>query len=237
MNSGEAASLAAEAYNVVRRRILRGELVMGQVISRRKLAAELGMSFLPVSEALLRLEFEGLLESRPRAGTRIRIPSREDVKGHYVVREALETQAAGLFAERATPEERAEILKLAERVDAGSIDQDPTLYPRLHHKLHRRIAECTRCAALIAAIEQTNALASIWFCAHRERDRSKTSSRHQDLAAVLCAGEAEKAAEAMRAHLKVSLEHTMDRLKPYFRLRKVSGQTFVRSERRRTLFQ
>src|ERR687892_173021 len=112
MNSGEAATLAGEAYGVVRRRILRGELAMGQVISRRKLASELGMSFLPVSEALLRLEFEGLLESRPRAGTRIRIPSREDVKGHYVVREALEMQAATLFAERATAEERAELLKL-----------------------------------------------------------------------------------------------------------------------------
>jgi len=76
---GETPSLAAEAYNVVRQRILRGELVLGQAISRRKLAAELGMSFLPVSEALLRLEVEGLLESRPRAGTRVRIPSREDV--------------------------------------------------------------------------------------------------------------------------------------------------------------
>src|SRR5918996_4318120 len=111
--SAENSSLAAEAYNVVRQRILRGELVLGQVISRRKLAAELGMSFLPVSEALLRLEVEGLLESRPRAGTRIRIPSREDVKGHYVVREALEMQAASLFAERASQDERAELLKLA----------------------------------------------------------------------------------------------------------------------------
>jgi DNA-binding GntR family transcriptional regulator len=232
-DSAEASSLAAEAYGVVRRRILRGELIMGQVISRRKLAAELGMSFLPVSEALLRLEFEGLLESRPRAGTRIRIPSREDVKGHYVVREALETQAATLFAERATAEERAEIMKLAARVDTGSVHADPTMYPRLHHKLHRRIAECTRCPALMAAIEKTNALASIWFCAHREPDQNNPSHRHQDLAAILCAGDPEQASAAMREHLKVSLAHTMERLKPYFRLRKASGQTFARSENRR----
>src|SRR5207249_11491172 len=97
-------SLAAEAYNIVRQRILRGELAMGQVISRRKLAAELGMSFLPVSEALLRLEIEGLLESRPRAGTRVRIPTQQDVRGHDVVREALEMQAARLFSEVATVE-------------------------------------------------------------------------------------------------------------------------------------
>src|SRR5438552_18863352 len=99
-------SLATEAYRVVRQRILRGELVLGQVISRRKLAVELGMSFLPVSEALQRLEVEGLLESRPRAGTRVRIPSREDVRGHFIVREALEVQAAMLFAAVATPAER-----------------------------------------------------------------------------------------------------------------------------------
>src|SRR5215471_9210878 len=115
------ASLAAEAYEVVKHRILRGQLPMGQVISRRKIAAELGMSFLPVSEALLRLEFEGLLESRPRAGTRVRIPSREDVRGHYVVREALEVQAAMLFAAVASAEDRIEIEKMASRVEAMSV--------------------------------------------------------------------------------------------------------------------
>src|SRR5262244_4616971 len=106
-------SLAHEAYRVVRQRIMRGELSLGQVISRRKLATELGMSFLPVSEALQRLEVEGLLESRPRAGTRVRIPTREDVRGHYVVREALEVQAAMLFASVASPEDRVELIASA----------------------------------------------------------------------------------------------------------------------------
>src|SRR5229473_7867065 len=115
---GETPSLAAEAYNVVRQRILRGELVLGQAISRRKLATELGMSFLPVSEALLRLEFEGMLESRPRAGTRVRIPTREDVQGHYLVREILEAEAARRFAGHATRSERAGLMKMAARVDA-----------------------------------------------------------------------------------------------------------------------
>src|SRR5437899_568988 len=115
--SPENDSLAGEAYVIVRERILRGELAIGQVISRRKVAAELGMSFLPVSEALLRLEHEGLLESRPRAGTRVRVPTRQDVQGHYIVREALEAQAAMLFAVVATPEDRADVQKLAVRVD------------------------------------------------------------------------------------------------------------------------
>src|SRR5881409_1814963 len=134
-------SLAGEAYEFVKQRILRGDLTIGQVISRRKIAAELGMSFLPVSEALLRLEFEGLLESRPRAGTRVRIPSPEDVKGHFVVREALEVQAALLFTKGATAAERADLRKMAARVDMLRVQPDRILYVGLHMKLHRRIAE------------------------------------------------------------------------------------------------
>src|SRR5207247_7434108 len=134
------ASLAAEAYTFVKRRILRGELVMGQAISRRKLAAELGMSFLPVSEALLRLEFEGMLESRPRAGTRVRIPTREDVKGHYLVREILEAEAARRFAAHATRSERAGLMRMAARVDALSAKKDRGPYLALHYRLHSRIA-------------------------------------------------------------------------------------------------
>ena len=110
-------SLAGEAYVIVRERILRGELPIGNVISRRKLAAELGMSLLPVSEAFQRLEFEGLLESRPRAGTRVRIPNEQDVRGHYVLRQALEAEAARLFAEVATAGERVELQKLAAPIE------------------------------------------------------------------------------------------------------------------------
>src|SRR5436305_407452 len=91
-------SLAGEAYVILRERILHGELPIGRVISRRTLATELGMSLLPVSEAFLRLEFEGLLESRPRAGTRVRIPTAQDIRGHYTLRQALEAEAARQFA-------------------------------------------------------------------------------------------------------------------------------------------
>jgi DNA-binding GntR family transcriptional regulator len=225
------ASLAAEAYEFVKQRILRGELPMGQVISRRKIAAELGMSFLPVSEALLRLEFEGLLESRPRAGTRVRIPSREDVRGHYIVREALEVQAAMLFAAVASAEDRADVQRLAARVDALSIS-DQSLYLPAHEKLHRRIAEGARCPALSVAIEKTHALASTWYCVARQAPDQTPVRRHQDLVEVLVTGTPEQAASAMREHVHRGMENTMARLKPYFRIRKAFGRTYFRSEKR-----
>jgi DNA-binding GntR family transcriptional regulator len=225
-------SLAAEAYSIVRQRILRGEIELGQVISRRKLAAELSMSFLPVSEALLRLEFEGWLESRPRAGTRVRIPSPEDVKGHYVVREALEVQAAVRFTEVGTAAERSELKRLAQRVDALATQPDRQTYLGVHQKLHSRIAQCARCQALLDAIEKTHALSSIWFCVMRQPQPEDPKTRHQELVEALCGDDAGRAAEAVRAHIAVGMERALDVLQPYFKLRKATGRTFYRSERK-----
>jgi DNA-binding GntR family transcriptional regulator len=228
------ATLAGEAYGIIRGRILRGEVAIGQVISRRKVAAELGMSFLPVSEAFLRLEFEGLLESRPRAGTRVRIPTREDVEGHYVVREGLEVQAAKLFAKMATPEERSELLKLAARVDAMSAqpETDRALYLTLHEKLHRRIAECGRCPALCEALEKTCALSSSWLCIGRNFS-SHPLRRHQDLLEALATRDPSVAAEAIRQHLDWSREWMLERLQPFFELGQAQGQTYARSTKKR----
>lgn len=225
-------SLAAEAYTIVRQRILRGEILLGQVISRRKLAAELSMSFLPVSEALLRLEFEGLLESRPRAGTRVRIPSPDDVEGHFVVREALEVQAALLFQRAATDGERTELRKLAMRVDALSLQQDRMVFLDVHQKLHSRIAQCARCPALLDAIEKTHALASIWFCVMRQPRADDSPTRHTDLIEAICSNDSARGAEAVRHHLVDAMRWTLDILEPYFKLRTATGRTFYRSGRK-----
>jgi DNA-binding GntR family transcriptional regulator len=228
--SSGASDLAGEAYVIIRERILRGEVAIGQVISRRKIAAELGMSFLPVSEAFLRLEFEGLLESRPRAGTRVRIPSREDVRGHYLVREALEVEAARLFSEMATPEERSELLKLGLRVDAmrSQPETNRFYYLNLHEKLHRRISECTRCPALCDAIERTRALSSTWLCVGRAFNGP--SRRHQDLMEVLVGTDRDASAAAMRDHVITSMQRAIERLEPYFRARKTQGKTYSRKQ-------
>jgi DNA-binding GntR family transcriptional regulator len=226
--------LAGEAYAVVRERILRGELALGQVISRRKVAAELGMSFLPVSEALLRLEHEGLLESRPRAGTRVRVPTRIDVQGHYVVREALESQAAILFATHATRDERSELLKLAMRVDALAVQPEGNrfVYLSLHEKLHRRIAECARCAALSDAISRTAALASTWLCATQTPSPGNPPSHHENLVKVLVTADPATAAEAMRKHIRSSMENALRRLEPFFQLQKIHPQAYSRTVRK-----
>ena len=222
--------LAAEAYTTVRERIIHGELAIGQVISRRKLATELGMSFLPVTEALIRLENEGLLESRPRAGTRVKVPTRQDVEGHYVIREALEAQAAMLFAERAERRERSELLKLAKRVDALSVQPngDRLVFAALHEKLHQLIAEFARCPALSDAINTMYAAAATWLCATRPLP-ADSSMNHQDLIKVLITGSPAAAADAMREHVRHSMDCALRRLEVFFRIQKEYPREYRRN--------
>lgn len=228
-------SLSVKAYSIIRHRILRGELALGEVVSRRKIGAELGMSLLPVMEAMLRLEVEGLLESRPRAGTRVRIPTQEDVQGHFIVREALETQSARLFAQNATRSERASMQKLAARVDAA-YTADPVLFVGLHQRFHHRIVECTHCPALLKTVENSQALWFTWMCALVPRlpSHSIGGRDHQELMEALIDGTQDEAAEKMKAHVMLGFRQVQDGLEPYFRLRKLRGNTYSRTADRRT---
>jgi hypothetical protein len=52
------------------------------------------------------------------------------------------------------------------------------------------------------------------------------------LAEALCSDESTRAADEVRRHLDVGMQHAMEVLQPYFKLRKATGRTFYRSDRR-----
>jgi DNA-binding GntR family transcriptional regulator len=213
-------SLAEWAYLEIRDNILKGDLPVGAVLSRRKLAEELKISVLPVSEALQRLERDGLVESRPRAGTRVRIPTRQDVEDRSVVREALETQAARLFAERATAAEKTELRQMGRRVDQlyAAHESDPEDRDFLfsantyHMKLHLRIAECARCPALRDAIEKEQVLIFNWLFDTAVKRHTLGSDFHTQLTDALAKGMPEAAATAMRHHIRRGLNEVVEGL-------------------------
>jgi len=96
-------------------------------------------------------------------------------------------EAARLFCATATAEERTELIKLAARVDAMSVQPETNRFHYLtsHEKLHHRIAECARCQALCDAIERTRALSSTWLCVARAFSSGSAPRRHQELMEVL----------------------------------------------------
>ena len=105
------------AYRIIREKIISGELRPGDDLDRRTMAASLGMSVAPVLEAMLMLTEEGLLDTRPRAITRVRVPNKEDVRGRHWIREALECQVARLIFGEPVRRDFGKLLPLARAVD------------------------------------------------------------------------------------------------------------------------
>jgi DNA-binding GntR family transcriptional regulator len=207
------ASLADQAYYQIRERILRGEFALGAPLSRRKLAVELGMSLLPVAEALQALETDGLVESRPRVGTRVCFPTGEEIRERYEVREALEAQAARLYAERATPGERREVLRMAERMDqlfnksSKSTDRDALFAVHSYHfEFHLRIADIARCRTLREMIEKNHVLIFNWLFDMAASRPPLPDRFHFDLVDALNRGNVDAADRAMRRHVRHGLQ-------------------------------
>jgi DNA-binding GntR family transcriptional regulator len=208
-----AVSLSEQAYQLIRDRILRGTLPLGAVLSRRKLAEEFGMSFLPVSEALQRLENEELVESRPRVGTRVRIPSPAEVLDRCTLREAVESQSARLCAERATFQERLELRRMAEQMDAmfarttkEKVDRNAVYNIQTYHfQLHMKIAEFARSEVLRAAIEKNHVLIFNWLYDMVAERREVPAGFHCDLINAILTGEVLKADQAMRDHIRYGI--------------------------------
>jgi DNA-binding GntR family transcriptional regulator len=215
--SGPGVSQADRAYTEIRDSILKGTLAVGVALSRRKLAAELGVSVPPVTEALQRLESEGLVESKPRVGTRVRIPTREEVAERSLLREALEAQAAGLFAERATAAEKKELRQMGRQMDrlyaaAEKAPGDRELMfsvNSFHMGLHLRIAECARCAPLHDAIEKEQVLIFNWLYETAAERRELGSDFHSTLTEALATGSAAVAQAAMRRHIRRGLSDVL----------------------------
>jgi len=217
-------SLAESAYATVRDWILSGEYPPGTPLTRRPIADRLGMSLIPVTEALQRLESEGLVESLPRIGTRVRIPTPAQIRGHYDLRQALETQSARLFSERATDAQRKRIVEMGNRVDAlyAALDHGkPRFAAKLfrahqeHAKFHLYVAGGTGSKPLIEAVERSHVIIFNWLynsAAHIERHPPRW---HGELAEVLADRDAEEAGRAMRLHTGYGMEDVIERISAY----------------------
>ena len=206
-------SLADQAYATIRENILRGHLRPGTPLSRRRLADDLGMSIVPIAEALRRLEDDRLVESRARAGTRVRVHTDDDVRELYELREALETQSARLFSQRATPGQRLEVRRLAEQLDvlfsrlASNMDDAEFGFAvHTHHvQFHMRIAEHARSPLLKLMIERQHVLILNWLFDLTGRRTPLPPGFHARLAEALVSRDAARADAAMRGHVRYGL--------------------------------
>ena len=144
-------SLSQVAYDHLSDRLL-NTLAPGDVLNRRQVAAELGISVAPVLEAMMQLEAEGLLQTLPRKGTQVRPIRSEDLRGQLLLREAIECQAARLYCGETVSAHSTELLALADTVDSSQ--GDSLARWRSEAAFHRALVMLAGCDALTEAFDR-----------------------------------------------------------------------------------
>ena len=86
-------TLRTEVANLLRKQILDGDIPCGERLIETEIASQLGVSRMPVREALRMLESEGLINQVPRKGLIVAEYTENDIREYYTIREALEVCA------------------------------------------------------------------------------------------------------------------------------------------------
>jgi DNA-binding GntR family transcriptional regulator len=187
----------------IRRAILTGALPAGEQFSIRELATQLGVSHIPIREALRRLESQGLILLKQARSAEVASLTTPDLEAIYSLRLRVEPQLA---AEAVPLHTEADIERLTELLEA-SRGFDPESAWGAHHDFH---------AALIAPAASEwdeRILETLWTAAERythlvfdstritDEERARRYDRHLELLNAVVARDSERMQAALTHHL------------------------------------
>jgi len=204
----------ASLYERLRQAILRGEMKPGARLVRRTLAKQFGVSHIPVTEALIKLEQDGLVESAPMFGARVRVVTPERIREEQELREAIECHCARLCAQRMTPVKLARLREMAPEVDrlmSGEADPASWAGMNLHLEFHLEIARQSEVALLVRELQRIGFLElmrATWV--NSTEFYKMPRDWHQSLVEALATGKVNMAEAAMRKHVRYGLDHLLD---------------------------
>ena len=202
------ASLFAVIRDQLRERILSGEFHPGDRLVEGKLASELGVSRIPVREALRELASEGLVDLVPNRGAVAVRLGEADVLQTFEVLAGLEGMSGELAAQRISEQQLAEVRALHFEMLASHARQDLSGYYRLNALIHSAINRAAANPVLAETYGRINArVQSLRF--RTNQDAAKWKRAVQEHERMLEALQARDAA-ALRQVLVAHLEHKRD---------------------------
>ncbi len=201
------ATAEAEAYAWLLDRIRMGELKPGARLTAEDVATQIGMSRMPVREAIRRLDSEGHLTLRPNRGAIVTDRTFEQIQELFEIRSVLEGLAVRLAVDRIGPAEIDEMREYLRRMKKGQNDADQWL-PR-HWAFHEYICGLSGRQRLLREIERLYTAIEphlrLWFF-HANRPVIAIKD-HQQLLDVIETRDPERAEAAMREHVLVTAPH------------------------------
>ncbi|TXS07609.1 GntR family transcriptional regulator [Streptomyces sp. col6] len=211
--SDPAASHADHAERTIRAGILSGAYPPGSRLRERELSESLGVSRIPVREALTRLTGEGLVVVSPRRGASVRDLSLRDVAELFDLRLSLEVFAARRAAEACAAGGDGERLRaLMEEAEDATRRGDAEEIPAANTALHAEIVAMTGNRLLQDALQPSLGLVQWLFTLTGGRDPRVQCAEHQDICAAIHAGKPDLAAALAYAHIERGREPSLTSL-------------------------
>jgi DNA-binding GntR family transcriptional regulator len=213
MSSTVTRTLSERVFEVVREQIVIGRLTTAAPIRQDALAAELGVSKIPLREALARLEQEGLLVSEANRGYFVQPMSAAQADEIYALRLRIEPEAAAHAARIADADARARAVEAFEQLDnsAGANLADVAVRNRHFHTALVRPGGRLLTTQLV---ERLSILAERYVVAHLKPGGRETRA-HREHRGLLDAWLARDAA-ALEELLAQHIARTLDDLQRQF---------------------
>ncbi|WP_425039007.1 GntR family transcriptional regulator [Primorskyibacter sp. S187A] len=202
---------AQAVIEAVMSRIEEGTLLPGDVVSEADLMAACEVSRTPVREAIIQLEATGLAVRHARKGVRLFQPNTDEFLAILEVHANLEAQAAGLAAQRISPDQLAHLTacgRACAEFAAKTAPRDHAAYYRLNMLFHAAIAEAA-CNPFLTEMIKLNArkLMAHYRLRYRVDGEIAASAReHAAIVDLIAQGDAAGASAAMLQHFNYDRE-------------------------------
>ena len=198
-------TMALAAADELRRRILSGEFAEGFQLKQDALAADFGMSRIPLREALVQLESEGLVRILPHRGAQVSGLSHTEISELFELRALLEPRLLRLSAPRLTAEDFAALdaINAEYRVEIRALN--PGRWGELNTKLHLRLmsrAEQPRTLAIVTALLQNTDRYTRLQLSLTGRGRARAEKEHTAMVRLCHAGDVAAACKLLTAHIR-----------------------------------
>lgn len=142
LSEHDRATLQFKVTTKLRELILKGQFSMGERLMQEEWASKLGVSRMPIREALRQLEVEGLVTIEPRKGAIVTPISTEDIEEIYRLRALLEGQAVEMAVDFLDEEDFEELETLYEQmIGLDRDEQEIEMYMKLNERFHGVLIE------------------------------------------------------------------------------------------------
>ena len=185
----------------IRAMILGGRLKPGDRLVEESLSAELGVSRVPVREALLALSAQGLVRVEPRRGATVAEVTPRIVAELVEVRALLEGLNAKLAAQRHDPEIEALLRDTLERGNEAAQTGTREDLARLNAEFHERLGEASRNSVLSDVMRGLRERTSLAFAINGRTRAREDWQEHAGILAAVIAGDSELAALLANRHV------------------------------------